>query len=289
MDIREFENSFKVVAKKEYVLEFQSKNEFDKVEDLKELIGHSDLSYDQLKTLTFENRKKKLRVFYHLLKDIDGLREKYRIKYEIQNGEEHVWHHFLKINDWIIGLNSDLRFIRDLLDEQKVGIENSKGRQSPSVDLLGVFEFTTLIELKYSSTEIFKKLKSKGRANTWDLTADFIEGISQCLGQKSELERSFDSKVFVKEDNTRLTKDGIENIDPKSILVIGNKKNEFPINKNENTNILKNITLERFRRNSRNVDVITFDELFERAFHIVYSKKLSESWYWDEEANIFME
>lgn len=74
VDIGEFENSFKVVAKKEYVIEFQSKNEFDKVEDLKELIGHSDLSYDQLKTLTFENRKKKLRVFYHLLKDIDGLR-----------------------------------------------------------------------------------------------------------------------------------------------------------------------------------------------------------------------
>lgn len=289
VDIGEFENSFKVVDTDNYLLEFKDKKEYQKIEDLKELIGYSSLSYSQLKTLTFENRKKKLKVFFHLLKNINDIRKKYQVKYDLQMGEEYIWHHFLKNNDWIIGLSTDLKFIFALLDEQKIGIENTKGSESPTVDLLGISEFTTLIELKKSSTEIFKKTKSKGRANTWDFTADFIEGISQCLGQKNEIQNSFKNKNFINADNTRLQTDFVENIDPKSIFIIGNKKDEIPINKLENTNILKNNTLERFRRNNRNIDVITFDELFERSFHIVYSKKLNKDWYWEEEVSIFSE
>lgn len=289
VDVGEFEDSFQVVSKEAYVLEFTDKNELEKIQDLKELVGISDLSYNQLKTLTFENRKRNLKAFYYLLKDIRESRKHYREKFEIQPGEEHIWHHFLQNNDWILGLNADLRFITEFLNEQKVGTENSLGAESPKVDLFGISEFTTLIELKHSSANIFKATKSKGRANTWDFTPDFIEGISQCLGQKNELEKSFESKVFVDSNKKRLPKDGIETIDPKSLLLIGNKKREFPINELDNLNILKNKTLERFRRNNRNIDVLSFDELFERAYHIVFSKKLDKSWYWQTENEIFQE
>lgn len=289
VDIGEFEKSFQVVSKEAYVLEFTDKNELEKLQDLKELVGISDLNYNQLKTLTFENRKRNLKAFYYLLKNIRESHSRYRDKYKIQPGEEHIWHHFLQSNDWILGLNVDLRFITDFLDEQKVGIENSSGSESPKVDILGISEFTTLIELKHTSADIFKASKSKGRANTWDFTTDIIEGISQCLGQKNELEKSFESKVFLDSDKKRLPKDGIETIDPKALLLIGNKKREFPINELDNTNILKNKTLERFRRNNRNIDVLTFDELFERAYHIVFSRKLSKEWYWQEEDEIFRE
>ncbi|MBK9355442.1 MAG: DUF4263 domain-containing protein [Bacteroidetes bacterium] len=96
-----------------------------------------------------------------------------------------VWHHFLKNNEWIIGLNVEIKFIRDLLSEQKVGNENSKGTGSPKVDLLGVSYFTSLIELKTSDTKIFKIEKtSKSRANTWDFSNDFIEAYSQVLAQR---------------------------------------------------------------------------------------------------------
>lgn len=287
VDVEEFERKFKVVPKESYILEFKDKSELQKIEDLKELVGLSKLSYDQLKELTFENRKKNLRAFLYLLKNTKNLRDKYREKFKIAPGEENIWHHFLKNNDWIIGLNTDLKFISDLLDEQKIGNANSKGSESPVVDLLGISEFTTLIELKHSSTDIFKKIKSKARANTWDFTSDFIEAISQCLGQKEEIEKAYQTKVFLKEDKKRLEKDKIESIDPKSVLIIGNKKREFPINDMDNENILKNNTLERFRRNNRNIDIISFDELFERAYHIVYSKKLEKDWYWLEEKDLF--
>lgn len=289
VDVGEFEKSFQVVSKQAYVLEFTNKDELEKIRDLKELVGISDLNYNQLKILTFENRKKNLKAFYFLLKNIRESHQHYSEKFKIQPGEEHIWHHFLQSNDWILGLNADLRFITDFLDEQKVGIENSVGSESPKVDILGISEFTTLIELKHTTANIFKVAKSKGRANTWDFTTDFIEGISQCLGQKNELEKSFETKVFLDSDKNRLPKDGIETIDPKALILIGNKKREFPINELNNTNILKNKTLERFRRNNRNIDVLTFDELFERAYHIVFSRKLDKNWYWLKESEIFRE
>ncbi len=292
VDVGEFKSAYKVVPKDSYVLEFKNKGDREKVEELKELINIAELSSADFKALTFHSRKKSLKAFFYLLKNLQmkyGIdsHTHYKEKYNIQNGEEYIWHHFLKNHDWILGLNADLKFIIDFLNEQKLGGSNSKGRGAPQTDFLGISDFTVLVELKHPNTPIFKKEKSKGRANTWDFTSDFIEGISQCLGQKFELEKSFDSTEYEKDDGTLLSKLEIQTIDPKSILLIGNKRNEFPIDTMINTNRVKNKTLERFRRNNRNIDVLTYDELFERAYHIVYSKKLVNEWYLKDENEIF--
>ncbi len=226
VDVGEFESQYKVVPKESYILEFKDKNDKQKLEDLKELINIAELSTSDLKALTFESRKQNLKAFLYLLKNKkfpSGMDSHtiYRNRYRVRNGEEYIWHHFLKKNDWILGLNVDLKFVIEFLDEQKLGFEDSKGKGSPQTDLLGISEFTTLVELKHSNTNIFKNEKIKGRANTWDFTSDFIEGISQCLGQKFELDKSFDQKDFIKDDNTYLEKDGIQSIDPQSILLIG--------------------------------------------------------------------
>lgn len=292
VDVGEFENTYKVVSKESYIIDFKDKAEKEKIEELKELINIANLSTSDVRALTFNERKNNLKIFFYLLtnkimSDGNDSHSHYRKKYNIRNGEEYIWHHFLKRHDWILGLNADLKFIMDLLSEQKVGFSNSIGRGDPQADFIGISEFTVLVELKHTNTQIFKKEKSKGRANTWDFTSDFIEGISQCLGQKFELEKSFESKDFIKEDGSVLDKAQIQSIDPKSVLLIGNRKNEFAINKLDSTNLIKNKTLERFRRNNRNIDVLTYDELFERAFHIVYSKKLDSGWYWQDEQELF--
>lgn len=279
VDLGDFDKSFKVVSKDSYIIEFKDKELRDKIEDLKELISLSNLTSNDIKSITFENRKKDIKAFFLLLKNINNCHEAYRKKYEINVlGEEYIWHHFLKNHDWILGLNADLRFLIDFYDEQKVGMEDSQGAKSPKTDLLGISEYTVLIELKHSNTKIFKKTKSKSRANTWDFTADFIEGISQCLGQKFDLDKYFDQKSFVNE-GIRLDKSAVETIDPKTIFLVGNKRFEFPTLELVDINLLKNKTFERFRRNNRNIDVLTFDELFERAYHIIFSKKLAKDWY----------
>lgn len=284
VDLEEFEKSFQVIEK-DFFSKFKDLKSDEKISNLIQLIKIANLSSSDIKVLTLESRKQNLKAFYLLLKNSiisqtsKTAHETYRDKYNLGKGEECIWHHFLKNNDWILGLNADLKFIYDFLDEQKVGTSTSKGRQDPQTDLLGISEFTVLVELKHSSTNIFKKEKSKGRANTWDFTSDFIEGISQCLGQKLEFEKSFDRKDFEKSDGTILDKKKTLTVDPKSILVIGDKKREFPIDEMKANNLIKIKTFERFRRNNRNIEVITFDELFERAYHIVYSTKLKNDWY----------
>ncbi|MEP5072682.1 MAG: Shedu anti-phage system protein SduA domain-containing protein, partial [Crocinitomicaceae bacterium] len=207
----------------------------------------------------------------------------YRVKHGInENGDEAIWHHFFKSNEWILGLNVDIRFIRDLETKQKVGNPNSKGVGSPEIDLLGISYFTTLIELKTSKTKIFKESKTtRARANTWDFTSDFIEAYSQVMAQRTEISGD---KDFI-DDNGKIIDTKIHRIiDPKAVLVVGNRNEEFPHIRNKDFDV-KTDCFERFRRDSRNIEVITFDELFERAFHIVFTEKLPKNWYEMEPEN----
>ncbi len=281
VDTGDFEKTYKVAPKEAYWIEFESKPQKEKIEALKELILKADLDENGIKSIVFENRKKHLKTFLHLIKNLPHKSQKsieiYQEHFKL-TGEEAVWHHFLKKNDWILGLNVDIKFIRDFYDEQKVGISDSKNRNSPQVDMLGISDYTTLIELKHSNTPIFKiKKTTKSRANTWDFTTDFIEGISQCLAQKTGLEKSADYKNYIN-DGERLDTTAHKTIDPTVIFIIGNRKSEFPHDLKDEHHV-KSETLERFRRNNRNVDIITFDELFERAYHIVFSEKIDLDWY----------
>ena len=133
-----------------------------------------------------------------------------------------------------------------------------------------------MIELKTSKTKIFSPAKSsKSRANTWDFSNNFIEAYSQILSQRSEIS---ETKNIEDEDGIIIDTKKHRILDPKAVLIIGNRNEEFPhIRKTEYD--VKTDCFERIRRDSRNIEIITFDELFERAFHIVFSEKLPENWY----------
>lgn len=281
VDLGDFHSKYQVVSFDKYLVDFKSKIQAEKVSDLIALSESTKLSSKEIKELLFPQRKKTIQCYYALLKntskDGENVFDTYRNKHSIkEQGDEAIWHHFLKTNDWIIGLNVDIKFIRDLLSKQKVGFEDSKGVGSPEVDLLGLSYFTTLIELKTSKTKIFKEKKSSNsRANTWDFSEEFIEAYSQVLAQRSEISDEKD----IKDDKGNIIDTKINRIlDPKAILIIGNRNEEFPhIRKSEMGR--KSDCFERIRRDIRNVEIITYDELFERAFHIVFTNKLPKDWY----------
>lgn len=282
VDLGDFRSKYKTVSFDSYLIDFKSKGQAKKLEELYSLSQNVKLNKQEIKELLFPQRKNTIHWYYALLKNLQNNQgitafESYREKHSIsERGEEAVWHHFLKNQDWIIGLNVDLQFIRDLLTKQKVGNPNSKGVGSPEIDLLGISYFTTLVELKTSKTNLFSPKKtSKSRANTWDFSVDFIEAYSQVLSQRTEL---LTGKDIVDENGEILDSKIHRILDPKAILVIGNRNLEFPhIRSSEND--VKSDCFERLRRDNRNVEIITFDELFERAFHMVYQDKLPKNWY----------
>jgi hypothetical protein len=87
---------------------------------------------------------------------------------------------------------------------------------------------------------------------------------SQVLAQKHEVTLNFD----------RLTEDIDQDIslfDPKAIVVIGHTQQFKADDKKESR--WKKRTFELYRRNLRNVEIITYDELYDRAKFIVENSK----------------
>lgn len=282
VDLGDFHAKYQAISFDSYLVDFKTKKQAEKLQELSSLSENIKLSKNEIKELLFPQRRNAIHWFYAFLKDLQnnqGIKafDSYRNKHSIEEkGEEVIWHHFLKSNDWIIGLNVDIKFIRDLLSKQRVGNPDSKGAGSPEVDLLGISYFTTLIELKTSKTQIFTQVKTtKSRANTWDFSSNFIEAYSQTLSQRSEIS---ETKNIVDEDGIIIDTKRHRILDPKAILIIGNRNSEFPHIRNIDNDI-KTDCFERMRRDSRNVEIITYDELFERAFHIVFIEKLPKNWY----------
>lgn len=179
-----------------------------------------------------------------------------------------MWQHFFRNNEWIFGYGLDYRFLGILQNKAHIANGDVAGRDGAISDsLLGCSKFTVLVEIKKPNTQLFTQLfeNSKNRANSWKLSDDLIDSLSQILEQKA----SWQIKAEVNANNNFNDEGKLiqqKTLDPKSILIIGSDS-QF-----EGTEKIKQIklrTFELFRRDSRNIEILTYDELYERAKFIV--------------------
>jgi hypothetical protein len=180
--------------------------------------------------------------------------------------EEKVWQYFFEKNQWIFGYGLDYRYQEILQREVHLSNAELDGSNTVIGDyLLGDNFFTTFVELKKPSTLLFA---NKGnRSNSWKLSNDLIESVSQILEHKASGLIRLDSQQYI--NGEPLTQKAY---DSKVILIIGDWK-ELENSSNTLEKEIKKKTLELFRRDSRNVEILTFDELFERAKFIVEGAK----------------
>jgi len=213
-------------------------------------------------------RKKQLEIFDKLLNQAD-----YFATYISENDltdtrHESVWQHFFNLNDWIFGYGLDYRFLGILQKEAHVSSADVAGKGVVINDfLLGCNKFTVLVELKKHDTPLFGK--DKNRSNTWTLSDYLVSALSQILEQKASWQVSAETNMNGNfDDKGNLIKQ--KTFDPKSILVIGSTK-QFEGEDKENQ--IKAKTFELFRRDSKNIEILTYDELYERAKFIVEHKQ----------------
>ncbi len=201
---------------------------------------------------------KEERDFWKVYADENGLKK---------NSEEKVWQYFLEKNQWIFGYGLDYRYQEILQREVHLSDAELDGSNTVIGDyLLGDNSFTTFIELKKTSTPIFG---NKGnRSNSWRLSNELIESVSQILEHKASGLIRLDKPQYI---NGELVKQ--KAYDSKVILIIGDWKE---IEKSETTleKEIKMKTFELFRRDSRNIEILTFDELFDRACFIAEGEKV---------------
>lgn len=207
-------------------------------------------------------RKRGLQIFKRLISEKD-----YWKVYATENGqsthsEEKTFQYFFEKNQWIFGYGLDYRYQNILQREAHLSDAELNGSNSVIGDyLLGDKMFTTFIELKKPSTNLFGKMGN--RSNSWRLSNELIESFSQILEHKASGQIRLEQKQFI--DGEALQQKAF---DSKVILIIGNW-NELDDSSNTLERDIKMKTFELFRRDSRNVEILTFDELYERATFIV--------------------
>jgi hypothetical protein len=229
---------------------------------IEELLANEEVTSRDIVNLGF--RRKQLGVFEQLLRGNEAIQE-YRDRFDIFSPQpEKVWQHFFSSNPWIFGFGLDYRFLGILQDEAHIAPTDLAGRNGSISDfLMGSTNFTVLVEVKTPETKLFQK--GINRANSWQLSSDLIGSVSQILEQKASWQVRAETNARNNfSDNGELIQQ--RTADPKSILIIGSG-NAF--GGDEKSRAIKLRTFELFRRDSRNVEIVTYDELYERAKFIV--------------------
>lgn len=195
--------------------------------------------------------------------------DEYERQFEVGAWSEADWQDFFEREQWVFGYGLDYRIMRQFDREMKVGGGGTDNKNQPVIDYLMSFtDYTVLVEIKKPSTQIFKQ-RRRGRAGTWEFSPDFMNAVSQIVEQKAEwLSFSQTGEHYNKAGTEKLS---ARTRNARSILVIGSK-DEFASCGNPRDATVMGDTFELFRRECRSIDIITYDELLERARFITRSQ-----------------
>lgn len=217
--------------------------------DILTAIRNQNLSKDDLNILT--GRKEGLEIFSKNL-------------FEKTSWTELNWQKFFEENTWIFGYGLDYKFFKILQREAKISDVTVGGEEQVIVDfLVGTNNFTTLIEMKRPDTPLFSS--ESNRSGSWRLSDALTHAISQILEQKAQwIIKS--QKIQYDKDRKPIKQ---KTHDPKTILLVGDS-NQF--SGEDLDQIIKAKTFELYRRSLKDIDIMTFDELHDRANFIVNEK-----------------
>jgi hypothetical protein len=237
-----------------------------KDQDLIDEIVKSGISTREISNLAF--RKKSLNIFNRFLTEPEFFDE-CKKKLGENKGDESLWQFFFEKNNWIFGYGLSYIF-NTALDDKKLeqvvnGYDfNSSGKR---VDALlksrGLINSLCFAEIKTHKTKLVDK---EYRSESYAITPELSGAIAQIQKTVQKSLENIKTKTAIKNDNGDLTGENLYLYQPKSFLVVGMLK-EFQGEFGDNEDKLS--SFELFRKNINNPEIITFDELYERARCIV--------------------
>lgn len=215
-------------------------------------------------------RKQQLEIFHRLL--YDGYMPDYKrnVLKKPDTKDETAWQLFFDRNPWIFGYGLSYRFLSILQREFSASDTTAAGKDEVISDfLLGDPRFTTFVELKKPDTPLFGN--NKNRSGSWCLSEELIWAVSQILEQKVSGQQKIETnKELLNGHGEIITQHAC---DPKIILIIGCWDQVERSSDPYGIKAIKRKTFELFRRDSRNIEIVTYDELYERARFIAENKK----------------
>jgi len=261
-----FDDSFlaEIILTKEQAIKLISKNP-----DLINEIIKSNITTDEIQNLAY--RKEQLEKFRNLLEDENYFTET-KNSYKKQIGDEHVWQDFFENNTWIFGYGLNYVFNSPLEDkklEQVVtgfDFNNSGKRIDALMKTRGLINSFCFGEIKTHKKNLLKQVIDPFRGECWAISDELAGAIAQTQKSVQKSIKELSTKVEIKDKTGNLTGEQIFIYQPKSFVVIGHLK-EFITDNGVNED--KFSSFELFRQNQTNPEILTFDELYERAKFIV--------------------
>jgi len=229
--------------------------------------------------INFGYRKKQLEIFNNLLNDLKFFGE-FKEKLEEESSKkvtnEQVWQKFFEKNTWILGYGLDYIFNSELnskkLEQVTSGSNFSEGgkRTDALLKSLGAINSLCFCELKLNSDPLLKQVQNSYRTESWQISDALAGAIAQVQRTVHKAVKEFSTKTEMKDKEDNLTGETLYLYNPKAFVLIGNL-NEFFIE--EKINETKFSSFEMFRKNLKNIEIVTYDELYERAYYICYNKE----------------
>jgi hypothetical protein len=188
----------------------------------------------------------------------------------LRRAPEAMWQEFFEANTWIFGYGLTYQFLAQL-DERKLeqivrGRDlTAAGKRSDAImKTRGIISSLCFVEIKRHDTPLLER--NQYRADVWPPSAELAGGVSQVQTTVHAAIETLGHKLSPADDAGDPTGEILFNIEPRSCLVIGSLE-QFQTDRG--INVPKFRSFELYRRHTWRPEVITFDELLERARFIV--------------------
>ena len=217
--------------------------------------------------ISFGYRKKQLEYFDKLLHDKNFWESELK---RTGKAKEALWQSFFEANPWIFGYGLGYIFLSNLDDKklEQVVSGYSLNGDGKRVDALmktkGVISNLCFVEIKTHLSDLLEN--SSYRSGCYAASKELSGAVSQVQGTVFDAIQTLTSKFAPTDKDGNPTGEVIYNYQPKSYLVIG-CLDEFLTENGINEKKLR--SFELFRKNISSPEIITFDELYERAKFIV--------------------
>lgn len=237
---------------------------------LDELVQHQISAQD---IAILGHRRKQLTEFGSLLSD-DAHFTQRKAELGQHKRDEDVWQNFFERNTWIFGYGLNYT-LNSPLDGEKLeqivkghDINGAGKRVDALLKTQGLISALSFGEIKTHKTYLLKQLSSAYRKESWQISEELAGGIAQVQRAVQVSLSNIRSKTEIKDSSGAPTGEQMFLYQPRSFIVIGSLS-EFQTEQGVNEE--KYSSFELFRRNTLSPEIITFDELYERAKFIVES------------------
>ena len=212
-------------------------------------------------------RKKQLSVYDNLLSDSSYF-EDMKVKKNCTN--ESLWQKYFEKNPWIFGYGLGYIFLSGFDDRkleqvvQGYSIDSHGKRVDALMKTKGIISNLCFVEIKTHKTNLLEL--SPYRHGCYAPSRELVSAIAQVQGSVAAAVENLSNKIIPRNKEGYPTGEEVFNYQPKSYLVIGTNA-ELVSDTGVNTDKLR--SFELLRKNTSNPEIITFDELYERAKFIV--------------------